>query len=256
MSYTDCATKTIDNKSLCYGMNMHLLHELDAQSRQLLHPSVEQPLNRLISAAQKQGFDLLIASAHRSYERQLQLWNAKMNGGRVVYDRDGHVIELKSLSTSQKVETVLLWSALPGASRHHWGTDFDIYDRNALHAGDRLQLIPEEYQQGGPFAPMVEWLRAYLQTHQAPDFFFPYVADNNGVQPEPWHISYQPTASAVAKNWSLQTFMRHLEKNNVAAKEFILSHIDTLYARFIQPSLFASRECITNPTNPIDNTHD
>ena len=37
---------------------------------------------------------------------------------------------------------ILEWSALPGASRHHWGSEFDVFDLAALPEGYRVQLLP------------------------------------------------------------------------------------------------------------------
>ena len=34
--------------------------------------------------------------------------------------------------SASECDAILLWSALPGASRHHWGTDFDVFDRAAV----------------------------------------------------------------------------------------------------------------------------
>ncbi len=39
------------------------------------------------------------------------------------------------------MQAILRWSALPGASRHHWGTDIDVYDRGCSSgAAYALQL--------------------------------------------------------------------------------------------------------------------
>ncbi|MCZ8486094.1 D-alanyl-D-alanine carboxypeptidase family protein [Vibrio lentus] len=34
---------------------------------------------------------------------------------------------LQRSSEQQKLSAILRWSALPGASRHHWGCDFDVF---------------------------------------------------------------------------------------------------------------------------------
>ena len=44
---------------------------------------------------------------------------------------------------------ILRWSALPGGSRHHWGTEIDIFDPDLLPQGQSLQLEPWEYESGG-----------------------------------------------------------------------------------------------------------
>ena len=48
--------------------------------------------------------------------------------------RPGGPIDGAALAPQERIEAILLWSALPGASRHHWGTDLDLIDRRAVAA--------------------------------------------------------------------------------------------------------------------------
>ncbi|NIM47861.1 MAG: D-alanyl-D-alanine carboxypeptidase family protein, partial [Gemmatimonadales bacterium] len=86
----------------------------------------------------------------------------------------------------------LRWSALPGASRHHWGTDLDVYDLAARPEGYEVELIPEEVDAGGMFGPLHEWLDGRIAADAAFGFFRPYERDRQGVAPERWHLSYAP----------------------------------------------------------------
>ena len=92
---------------------------------------------------------------------------------------------------AERVDAILWWSALPGASRHHWGTDFDVMDARAMPAGYKLQVVPAEYLAGGPFHRLTTWLDAHMHAF---GFFRPYTTDRGGVSPEPWHLSYAPVA--------------------------------------------------------------
>ena len=74
-----------------------------------------------------------------------------MNGTRPILDDHGEAKNPRDLTPSELLESILRWSALPGFSRHHWGTDFDIYDKSTLPHGYQVQLVPEEYQKRGPF---------------------------------------------------------------------------------------------------------
>ncbi|CAM5189250.1 M15 family metallopeptidase [Alishewanella longhuensis] len=85
----------------------------------------------------------------------------------------------------------MLYSALPGASRHHWGTELDIYDAAAVPADYQPQLLPAEYASGGPFYKLAWWLECHAAEY---GFFLPYKRYQGGVAAEPWHISYQPLA--------------------------------------------------------------
>ncbi|SPY94009.1 D-alanyl-D-alanine carboxypeptidase [Proteus mirabilis] len=66
------------------------------------------------------------ASFIRSFERQLAIWNGKFEGTRPVLDAESQPIDIQTLSEGQRCEAILKWSALPGASRHHWGTEIDF----------------------------------------------------------------------------------------------------------------------------------
>lgn len=202
-----------------------------------LHLEVIGPWQQLVAAARKAGFDLALASGFRSFERQQHIWNAKMCGVRPVLDDHGCAVDIATLSSLEKIKRVMRWSALPGTSRHHWGTDIDIYDRASVPDDYCLQLVAEEYTDNGPFTPMSQWLKDYLQKDDSPAFIFPYMEDNNGIMPEPWHLSYLPVAKQYQKMWSLELLQNHLYESDVLEKETILSSIDLLYEQFIKDSI-------------------
>jgi LAS superfamily LD-carboxypeptidase LdcB len=109
-------------------------------------------------AAARDGFDLVPVSSHRDFARQRAIWNAKFCGERPARDRNGRLVDMTALAPGARVDTILLWSALPGASRHHWGTDVDVADGRAMAGGYKPQLEVAEYRRGGPFAGLSAWL--------------------------------------------------------------------------------------------------
>jgi LAS superfamily LD-carboxypeptidase LdcB len=202
-----------------------------------VHCDVIAPLMRLMADARSAGFDLRIASGYRGFERQRLIWNKKCKGERPVLDRAGHILDLEALTALQKIEAILHWSALPGASRHHWGTECDIYDAAAMPEGYQLGLHPSEYSKEGLFAPMMDWLQAYLQASDTPDFYRPYAHDNGGVAPEPWHISYRPIADQYAQQFSLKLLEEYLRQlsgdHRIEEQQVVIEHLDTIFQRFI-----------------------
>jgi len=159
---------------------------------QMIHKEMEKPLAALQDSAAVHGYNITVASGYRSLERQLTIWNAKYSGIRPVYDMQQNVIDMDNLDSWEKVQAILKYSALPGASRHHWGTDFDFYDKNAVDEKYELQLSPEEYLGYGPFYRSTNW----LHTHSTEfGFYFPYQGNKTGVAQEPWHLSYFPIAN-------------------------------------------------------------
>jgi LAS superfamily LD-carboxypeptidase LdcB len=144
------------------------------------------------------GFELAVASAFRSFDRQLAIWNGKACGERAVHDDAGHALDMSCLAPAEQVCAILRFSALPGASRHHWGTDLDVFDAAALPAGYRVQLSPQEVAPGGMFDALHNWLDERIATGGAHGFYRPYGEDHGGVAPERWHLSYAPLADACA----------------------------------------------------------
>ena len=148
----------------------------------------------LRSDAAAAGFELAIASSHRSFERQCLIWNGKARGERTVHDDSGSLIAIAQMTPHQQLHAILRFSALPGTSRHHWGTDIDVYDAAALPEGYALQLSPAEVAPGGMFDALHCWLDQRMAADKSRGFYRPYAADTGGVAPERWHLSYAPLA--------------------------------------------------------------
>lgn len=178
-----------------------IAHGLSAESFTLLSEGVlvdseaSKAFLKLSKRAAKAGFDMRIASAFRSYDRQTRIINEKWLGQRVVLNDQGDRLDRSVLTDAQWLEAILRFSALPGTSRHHWGTDLDIWDAAAVDPNYTLSLTGAEYGPGGVFEEMTQWLDARIAADDAEGFFKPYDRDRGGVAPEPWHISYRPVAS-------------------------------------------------------------
>lgn len=144
--------------------------------------------------AAERGFELRIASAFRDYDRQVRIINDKWTGARPVTDGEGRLLERTQYNDQEWLNMILRFSALPGTSRHHWGTDLDIWDASTVDEDYRLQLVSSEYSPSGPFFEMTRWLDKLMAADDAEGFFKPYAEDRGGIAPEAWHISYRPAA--------------------------------------------------------------
>lgn len=168
--------------------------------------------------AKMDGFNLQLVSSFRSFDRQLAIWNAKFNGQRPILDANSQKLDPTKLNAEQKIKAILRWSALPGASRHHWGCDIDVYDPN-LQAGQALQLIPQEYKAQGPQAPLAQWLSEHIQEF---DFFRPYATERGGVNPEPWHLSHRPVSEQALTDFDCAQLAQSLKQAELAAAQDII----------------------------------
>jgi LAS superfamily LD-carboxypeptidase LdcB len=200
------------------------------EPRVALHREVVEPFLSLRAAAAKEGFDVMPFSAFRDFQAQIEIWNRKFRGERPLYDRDGNERDHARLSVPEIVEAILVWSAVPGASRHHWGSDIDVYDRAALPEGYRVKLLPEEYSAGGVFERFAGWLNENLERF---GFFRPYDQDRGGVYPEPWHISYGPVAVSALGALTADVIAMALRDSEVLGKDIVLAQLPEIYERYV-----------------------
>jgi LAS superfamily LD-carboxypeptidase LdcB len=217
-----------------------------------LHPFAVPALQDLNAAASAAGFDMKVASSYRNFDRQLLIWNAKAEGARPVLDAKGQALDITLLSDKEKIFAIMRWSALPGASRHHWGTDLDVYDASRIDEHYQLQLTLEETQSAGPFAAFHQWLTDTLKV-QSHGFFRPYYQNIDGQQntdgqqnignqqhlggiaPEPWHLSYAPIANLYAAHMSETLLREQIEITDILLKDVLLENFTEIYQYFIQP---------------------
>lgn len=142
--------------------------------------------SKMRERALKDGVTLAIASATRNFEYQKNLWNNKWDA--------------LSTNGTERFKKILEYSAVPGTSRHHWGTDIDI---NAATL---------EYFRTPKGTLVYEWLNK-----NAPLFGFcqPYNAKGpdrpTGYNEEKWHWSYLP----IAKNLT-QKYKNLIREENIS----------------------------------------
>ena len=205
-------------------------HLSEIENNILIHSDAVSDFHGLQQAAKTAGFNLQIASGFRSFERQLSIWNNKYKGERPVLDKNEQPLDLLKLSELEKLLAILHWSALPGTSRHHWGSDFDIFDPNLLPDKQSLQLTVAEYCHGGYFQELTDWLSENMALF---GFYRPYQSFLGGVAVEPWHISYYPIADKALKQLQLNLIHDLIIKKNILGKSLICQQLPMIYKQFI-----------------------
>jgi LAS superfamily LD-carboxypeptidase LdcB len=214
-----------------------------------LHPEAARAFLALRAAAALDGLDLAPASSFRDFDRQLTIWNDKFLGRRPLLDRDGRALDPALMSETDLVHAVLHWSALPGASRHHWGTEIDVIDRKALLHGQLAELVPAEYAADGVFAKLGQWLAA--GNAEGYGFFRPYDRDRGGVQPEPWHLSFAPVSGPALPALTLAVLADALRNVELAGAGVVRAQLPDIHARYVRavasPSAIALAAPRLNP---------
>lgn len=145
-----------------------------------LHKESLAAFKKMHAAAKADGIKLSIISATRNFFRQKQIWEAKWTGARKVGGKDLS----KSLpNPAERATKILLYSSMPGTSRHHWGTDMDINN------------LENAYFSKGQGLKEYEWLKAHAAEY---GFGQPYSKKGEdrpyGYEEEKWHWSYLPLA--------------------------------------------------------------
>ena len=196
----------------------------------VLHPQAASALLALRSAARKDGIDVQAVSGFRDFEQQLAIWNGKFSGARALLSAQDRPLQAAELGETERVAAILVWSALPGASRHHWGSDCDLIDRSALEPGARVELLSTDYRPGGRYARLSSWLGGHAHHY---GYFLPYDLDRGGVQPEPWHLSFAPVAGPALAAMSVDLLTEALESAELAGHDTVVAQLPRLYERYV-----------------------
>jgi len=212
----------------------HLCSSIDAERLGAqVHQEVVEPFLRLRTEAVEAGFDIRILSGFRGFSHQASIWNRKAKGDLPVLDSHGVALDIEHMSERELAYAILRWSALPGGSRHHWGTDIDIFDERARPNNYEIGLLPEEVEENGMFAPLHEWLDERIAAGTAHGFFRPYDVDRHGVAPERWHLSHAPVATRCANALTLETLRAALSASTIELRNTVLERLDHMYERFV-----------------------
>ena len=210
------------------GLSTNHLHFIN--KNQAIHQEMVNAFNQLTRHAKQDNIELTIASAYRSFDRQLLIWNNKFSGKTSILDSRNNIVDISKMSAIDIVHAIMQYSALPGTSRHHWGCDIDVYAANLIDENYQLKLEPWEYEKQGPMAALTSWLDEHAQQY---GFYRPYAEYQGGVAVEPWHLSYQPIAKTYQQAYSLEALANCLKQSDILAKQAILDNLTALVSRYV-----------------------
>lgn len=172
-----------------------------------LQKNAAEAFEKMQAAALKDGVKLFSVSSHRNFNAQLRIWNSK-------YDK----FKKQGFKGKEVIEKIIEYSAFPGASRHHWGTDLDISDLNVQQPGDPLN--PKHFLEGGIYHKMYAWMQK-----NANDFGF-YEAYTNdkkrkGFKFEPWHYSYKALSKPLLFEFKNVNFTKNIKSELIKGDKYI-----------------------------------
>ena len=221
----------MDSK-ICYGLRPVDSADFVEVDGYIVDKQVLGDYNKLKETFAKSGFALRIESAYRPFERQLSIWNRKASGELKLLSAEGLPME-RPADEEQLMYAILTWSALPGASRHHLGSDLDVVDGNACPADYEVELTPAECD--GMFRPFHEKLTELIGAGESFGFERVFVPGRGKIQPEKWHIAHLPTSRKYLENFSLKDLRALYEKTDIACKSALLDNLESLAENYIYP---------------------
>ena len=215
------------NYELLTGRRHEDLFLWDAENQVYIHQSMKKSLEKMRQAARAEGIEIAVASGFRSYERQLKIWNAKAQGKRKLRNRKEEIINMETAKPEEILESILTWSAVPGASRHHWGTEIDVFDQKVK---EKQEVLLTQKECESEFCELYAWLDENLANYS---FHRPYQEDLGGVAREPWHLSYTPLSLNFQEQYSIEVFEKNIEESDLELKDLVRRNLDEIYRQYI-----------------------
>ncbi len=160
-----------------------------------LQKEVYIALNKMIKSAGKQGVKIHVVSAYRNFDHQNKLWKRKYNN-----------LISKGFSSKNAVLKVMEYTAIPGTSRHHWGTDIDI-----SNGSPKLS----HYNKSN----YTKWLNENAHKY---GFYRSYTKNQlrAGYKYESWHFSYRKIAKPMLTQFINKNCLQSLKKRNIAGHQY------------------------------------
>ena len=173
----------------------------------LLEKETYSAFIKMKDAAEKDGIIIKLVSGFRDFYRQQMIWNNKYKKFTNEFSLDGPTA----------IKEIIRFSTIPGTSRHHWGTEIDIIDKNFENEKDLL--ISKKYEEGGIFNSLKKWMDKNSKRF---GFYIVYDDDSNrpGFEYEPWHYTYKPISDLYQREFLKLNLKSIISKTKVEGKEF------------------------------------
>ncbi|HHC81021.1 MAG TPA: D-alanyl-D-alanine carboxypeptidase family protein [Flavobacteriia bacterium] len=158
------------------------------------------------SAARKHGMRIRVVSSYRSFYHQNLIWTRKYNRYRS-----------RKLSPKTAVEYNIRYTAIPGSSRHHWGTEIDVVDGSIKTS--RYPLNTKNFHGYGIYKNFREWMDENAYKY---GYFRVYTNDHTrrGFKYEPWHYSFAELAKPMLKEYTERDVQNILKEQELLGKKY------------------------------------
>lgn len=174
----------------------------------LLHKTAYYAFKEMHKAAKEKYINIEIISGYRSFDHQLSIWNRKYK-----------YYENRGLTGKEILDKITTYSAIPGTSRHHWGTEIDIIDADNTKPQSNI-LQAQHFHDLGNYCELNEWMQ-----QNAHNFGFYQVYTNDDSRPgfayEPWHYSFEPLSKVYLKSYDKIDLPTIYKNENILGKAYL-----------------------------------
>ena len=169
------------------------------------------------NAARKHGMRIRVVSSYRSFNHQNLIWTRKYNRYRS-----------RKLSSKTAVEYNIRYTAIPGSSRHHWGTEIDVVDGSIKTS--RYPLNTKNFHGYGIYKNFREWMDDNAHKY---GFYRVYTNDHTrrGFKYEPWHYSFAELAKPLLKEYTERDVQKILKEQELLGKRYFTETFINQYTR-------------------------
>ena len=168
--------------------------------------------------AEKDGFSIRVVSSYRSFNHQNLIWTRK-------YKR---YTGQKKLSPKMAVFSNIRYTAIPGSSRHHWGTEIDVV--NGRIKTSRYPLNTKHFHGYGIYKTFREWMDANAHKY---GYYQVYTNDHQrkGFKYEPWHYSFAELGKPMLKAYREREVQETLKKQQLLGRQHFTENFIETYTK-------------------------
>lgn len=180
-----------------------------------MHRDAKNAFEKMKEDALKDGINIEIVSAYRSFKKQKSIFENKYKK----FTNEG-------LIPKEAINKIIEYSTIPGTSRHHWGTDIDIIDGN--YPRPESVLEEENFYGNGPYCKLKEWMNKNSESYG----FYEVYSQNpkrKGFKYEPWHFSYAPVSKPMLNAFQKLDIKNILKEENVLGNEYFINDFINKY---------------------------
>lgn len=179
--------------------------------------SAYQAYLEMNQAAEKDGFTIRVVSSYRTFNHQNLIWTRK-------YKR----YRSKKLTAKQAVLNNIRYTAIPGSSRHHWGTEIDVV--NGRVKTSRYPLNTKNYHGYGIYKNFREWMDANAHKY---GYYQVYTNEHSrkGFKYEPWHYSYADLGVPMLKAYRERQIEEILKEQQLLGRQHFTENFIETYTK-------------------------